>query len=66
VIARRPGAGGDRVEQPEIRDWNKDEFVGPLRPPDPRRGDGREAGTGGFNQLSSVHDNFLPVAESCD
>jgi hypothetical protein len=47
VIARRPEARGDRVEQAEVRRRNKHQFVGPLRPPDPGRGDGRKARASG-------------------
>jgi hypothetical protein len=38
VIARRPEAGGDRVEYAKIDAGNKDQFVWFCPPPDPRRG----------------------------
>src|SRR5207244_1121678 len=59
VIARRPEAGDDRVEHAEIYGGNKDQFVGPLRPPDPRRGERRETRAGGCQQVSSAHASLL-------
>jgi hypothetical protein len=62
VIARRADAGDDRVEHAEIFGGNEDQFVGPLRPPDPRCGECGKARAGGCQQVSSAHDDFLPVS----
>jgi hypothetical protein len=60
VISRRPVAGDDRVEHAEIGGRSKDQFVGPFRSSDPRRGKRRKARADGFKELSSAHDDFLP------
>jgi hypothetical protein len=64
VIARLPLAGGDRVEHAEVYVDTKDQLVGPLRPPDPRRGERRSARGGGLQQFSSTQGYVLPVSAS--
>src|SRR6266446_5142124 len=67
VIARLPLAGDDRVEHAEVDVDTKDQFVGPLRPPEPRRRKRGNAHACGSQQVSSPHDTFLPVFLSfCD
>src|SRR5215813_11835774 len=54
VIAHRAGAADDRVEHAEVFAWNVDQFAGLLRPPDPRRGERRNARASGLEQFSSL------------
>ena len=58
-VAGRPSAGDHRVEHTEIFGGNKDQLVGRLRPPDPRRGKRRNARTGGFEQVAPAHNHLV-------
>jgi hypothetical protein len=62
MIARRSEGDDDGVEHAEIRDWNKDQLLGPLRPPDPRRAERRNPSSGSFEQVSSAHADVLPAS----
>jgi len=62
VIACRPRAGNDRVEDGQIGGRDENQLAGLLRPSEPRRGKRGEARAGGFEQVSSAHHDFLPTS----